>query len=89
MQQVYLIVSGTVQGVCYRMLCKKIAVSYDLKGWVRNLPTGEVEVLAQGEKEKLVKLVDWCKTGPPHANVVNVEVQWGNVINKFESFNIK
>jgi acylphosphatase len=45
-----------------------------LKGWVRNLPDGRVEVLAQGDPEQLKALEAFCRKGPPHARVRDVEV---------------
>ena len=45
-----------------------------LKGWVRNLPDGRVEVLAQGDAERIDALESFCRQGPPHARVRDVEV---------------
>ena len=89
MLQVYLIISGKVQGVFYRISCQEIAQGLGLTGWVKNLPTGQVEVLAQGEKEKIEKLIEWCKKGPPGAKVSEVKVEWQNNLNKFVQFQIK
>lgn len=79
-------VSGKVQGIFYRASCEEIAKSYGLNGWVRNLPSGEVEVLAQGEKEKIEKLIQWCKKGPSGAKVIDVEVKWTEVKESFSTF---
>ena len=89
MFQVYLIISGKVQGVFYRVSCQEIAQGLGLTGWVKNLPTGQVEILAQGEKEKIEKLIEWCNKGPPGAKVSEVKVEWQNNLNKFVQFQIK
>ena len=89
MYQVHLIISGHVQGVFYRAFCQEIAESLDLKGYVQNLPTGEVEVLAQGEKEKIEKLINWCKKGPSDARVSDVKIEWEDIKEKFSGFSIK
>ncbi len=89
MYQVHLIVLGKVQGVFYRASCQDVAVKYGLHGWVKNLYTGEVEAVAQGEKEKLEKFIEWCKKGPPHADVSGTEVQWEEVTEVFNGFGIK
>jgi acylphosphatase len=47
-----------------------------VSGWARNLPDGRVEVLAQGEKEAVERLVEWCHQGPPTARVTRVEIQY-------------
>ena len=87
MHQVHLIISGKVQGVFYRASCEEVAQSLGLKGWVCNLPTGQVEVLAQGEKEKVEKLITWCKKGPLDAKVNDVKVEWEDIKEKFAGFN--
>ena len=86
MQQVHVLISGKVQGVFYRTSCLEVAQKLGLTGWVKNLSTGQVEVLAQGEKEKLEKLIEWCREGPAGAKVSSVEVRWDEIINKFENF---
>ena len=89
MFQVHLIISGKVQGVFYRASCQEVAQVLGLTGWVKNLQDGNVEVLAQGEKEKIEKLIEWCKKGPSGAKVSGVEIKWGNVLNNSLSFEVK
>lgn len=89
MYQAHLIISGKVQGVFYRASCQEVAEKLDLTGFVKNLPTGEVEVLAHGKKEKLEKLVEWCKKGSPDARVTNVNVRWDTAIEEFCFFSIE
>ena len=89
MHQAHIIISGRVQGVFYRASCQEIAQMHDLKGWARNLPTGEVEVLAQGEKEKIEKLITWCKKGPPGARVSDVKIEWSNQSDDLSNFEIR
>lgn len=67
------LVSGLVQGVGYRQACRQTARSLGLVGWVRNLPDGAVELVAQGESGSVDTLVDWLWSGPPAANVAGVE----------------
>ena len=88
MDQVHLIISGKVQGVFYRASCQKIAIQYDLKGWVKNLSTGQVEVLAQGKKEEIEKFINWCKKGPPHAIVNDLEIKWQPLNHDYNTFEI-
>ena len=89
MYQVCLVISGNVQGVFYRASCQDVAVKYGLSGWVRNLPSGEVGVLVQGEKEKIEKLIEWCKKGPPNARVEEVKVKWEEVTGVFNGFGVR
>ena len=89
MYQAQLIISGKVQGVFYRASCQEVAQGLGLAGWARNLSTGQVEVLVQGEKEKIEKLIEWCKKGPPEARVNEVKTEWQDLSGKISNFTIK
>jgi len=66
-------VSGRVQEVGYRQMCRSVARSLDLAGWVRNLSDGRVELFAQGETGALDRLITWAWAGPSTAAVSGVE----------------
>lgn len=66
-------VAGRVQEVCFRASTQKQANLYGLTGWVRNLPDGQVEVMAFGNEQQLDELKQWLKSGPSLARVSNVE----------------
>jgi acylphosphatase len=70
---VHAIVSGQVQQVGYRQSCRHVARSLDLTGWVRNLPDGRVEVMAQGEADNVDRLITWLWAGPTLARITGVE----------------
>lgn len=67
-------ISGRVQGVCFRAYTRDEARRLGLKGWVRNLADGRVEVLAQGDPGDLGRFESWCRQGPPHARVQEVNL---------------
>ena len=67
-------ISGLVQGVFFRASTLKKAQQYGLTGWVKNLPDGRVEVIANGADGDLEKLYIWLKHGPPMANVTDVSM---------------
>ncbi|HJW15947.1 MAG TPA: acylphosphatase [Flavisolibacter sp.] len=73
-RSVHLLVQGKVQGVFFRATAKEMAESLDLKGWVKNTPAGEVEIMACGNREKVQEFIDWCKKGPSRAFVTAVQV---------------
>jgi acylphosphatase len=60
----------------------------NLTGWVRNLRDGRVEVLAEGDKDKLGELISRLNQGPPLAQVDNVNVKWEEYKGEFEDFRI-
>lgn len=67
------LVSGRVQGVSFRYWTRETAVRLGLRGWVRNLPDGRVEVLAQGEGQAMERLQLALHDGPPMSQVQDVE----------------
>jgi acylphosphatase len=66
-------VSGLVQGVSFRYWTRETATRLGLRGWVRNLPDGGVEVLAQGTEEATERLRRALHDGPPMSQVQAVE----------------
>jgi acylphosphatase len=68
-----ILVSGRVQRVGYRDWAVRLAKQLGVKGWVRNLNDGRVELLAEGDDEVLVSLAEALREGPPLAVVDHVE----------------
>lgn len=84
----FVFVSGRVQGVFFRMFTVKEARALGLCGRVRNISDGRVEVFAEGEREKLERLIERLKVGPPGAVVEKVQVDWGEYQHEFDDFQI-
>lgn len=82
-------VSGLVQGVFFRANTVSVATKLGLKGFVRNLPDGSVEVMAEGERELLEKLLEWCAHGPEGARVTKTETKWEENKNEFRDFRVR
>lgn len=74
MPSVHLLISGKVQGVFFRASARNLARELGLRGWIRNNEEGKVESMATGESEALQLFVEWCRSGPPDAEVTEVEV---------------
>ncbi len=72
----HVLASGRVQGVFYRASAADRARTLGLSGWVRNLPDGRVEALFEGREAVILKMIDWCRLGPPAAQVSGVDVTW-------------
>jgi len=79
-------VRGRVQGVYFRGSTAEEARSLQLAGTVRNLQDGSVEVVATGPRERLERLIDWCRRGPPAARVEAADVHWHAHPVRFSSF---
>lgn len=69
---IHCLVSGRVQGVCYRAYTQREARRLGLTGWVRNLLDGRVEVMASGSPAALEEFRQWLHRGPPQAAVNGV-----------------
>lgn len=86
--QVRLLVTGLVQGVFFRANAQRMAKKFSVKGWVKNLLNGDLEIVAEGNKEDLHQFISWCHQGPPGAIVKNVEATWREYEGKFTDFKI-
>jgi len=82
------LIKGTVQGLFFRNFCKEKAEELKIRGFVRSLETGEIEIYAEGEKENLAKLEFLLKKGPPHAQIREVKIEEKKWTGNFEEFKI-
>lgn len=74
-RRVRLVVSGRVQGVGFRYAARDAAAENGVSGWVRNLPDGSVEIVAQGPASAVAAMTAWAYRGPRHASVDGVHVE--------------
>jgi acylphosphatase len=83
------VVYGYVQGVFFRAFVSRRAEELGLSGYVRNLPGGAVEVLAEGERKQLERLIGYLKVGPPSAKVEKVVTEWAEYSGKYSGFGVR
>ena len=67
---------GVVQGVGFRYYTLRMAKKLGLVGYVKNLNNGGVEIMADGEKQNIMKLIEEVRIGPPGASVENLKIIW-------------
>ncbi|MCJ7665582.1 MAG: acylphosphatase [Actinobacteria bacterium] len=82
-----LLLSGRVQGVGFRYFTESIAGKYNIMGYVKNTPAGNVELLCQGEEEEVRIFIDEIGKGPAFSvitDVVTREVTDNKIYNCFE-----
>jgi acylphosphatase len=89
MKRVQAFVSGDVQGVFFRASTRDKARELGVKGCVRNLRDGRVEIVAEGSEQAVDDLIAWARTGPPHATVENVEVTEEPARGNLSSFTVR
>jgi len=87
--RVHLVIRGRVQGVGFRFATEDEASALGLTGWVRNLASGEVEIVAEGRREPLELLAKWANSGPRMARVESVAEEWSEFTGQFADFVIR
>ena len=83
-----LVVKGTVQGIFFRQFVKGHADKLGLRGFVRNLESGDVEIVVEGEGEQIERLVGFARKGPAHAQIRDVKVEERKWSGDFEEFKV-
>ncbi len=86
-KSVRLYVDGIVQGIFFRAFIKENAERYNVKGFVRNLEDGRVEIFLEGNAEDVNKMIELSKKGPRHSQIRRVEVK-PEKFQDFKSFKI-
>ena len=81
MKSVQIIISGRVQGVFFRDNTRRKAIELGLAGYARNLKDGTVEIVAEGNENKINELVEFIKKGPGIAKVENVQIKHKEIEN--------
>jgi acylphosphatase len=89
MQSLHCTVSGVVQGVNFRSWTRSQADNLNIKGWVRNLSDGRVEVLAQGSEDSLEELKKRLFNGPTMSRVEDVHCEWIDYDKEHSSFELR
>ncbi len=85
----HLLISGRVQGVGFRYRAQNIAQNLGVRGWIKNCWDGKVEVVMEGEEDKVKKLIDWCYQGPRSAEIEKIDLEWEEFKGEFTNFDIK
>jgi acylphosphatase len=87
-KRIHITVSGVVQGVGFRMYARQEARRLGLRGYVRNVASGAVEIVAEGDGGQIDQLVEWARRGPPSAWVESVAVVPSEPTNEYTAFDI-
>lgn len=88
-KRVHAYVSGRVQGVFFRETTRRKGEELNLSGWVRNLPDGRVETVAQGEEEMVKEFLEWLYTGSSYSRVENVDFEWEAGVEPLAGFSVR
>ncbi|HEX6108042.1 MAG TPA: acylphosphatase [Ktedonobacteraceae bacterium] len=88
-QELHAYVHGWVQGIGYRYFVVNNALALGLRGYTRNQSDGSVEVLAQGTRSALERLLTMLQQGPSAAEVSEVRIQWGQPTEHLSGFHVR
>jgi acylphosphatase len=90
MKRIVVSVQGRVQGVGYRYFVNDYAQQNPVTGYVRNMPDGSVEVVAEGTEKFLVQFIRYIyAVDDPFIRVDNIVVDWGISTGEFSGFEIR
>jgi acylphosphatase len=67
-------IEGKVQGVFFRDTTRRKALELGVSGWVRNVPSGDVEAYLEGDEASVDSMLSWLWEGPPPASVEDVRI---------------
>jgi acylphosphatase len=84
-----IIINGLVQGVGFRYYIVRHAERLGLTGYTKNLYTGEVQTVVEGEVPVIEELFSLIRTGPGHASVKNAKIYWSDSKDEFTSFEVR
>ncbi len=79
---------GTVQGIFFRQFVKEGADELKLRGFVRNLESGDVEIVVEGEDDAIERLRNKVREGPKHAQIRDVAVEKRKWSGDFDGFKV-
>lgn len=88
-QRVHIVVSGRVQGVGFRYHTQRTAMALGLTGYVRNLPDGGLEIVAEGAPDNLRDLAAWARHGPRTAYVADMRTAFCEATGEFADFAVR
>jgi acylphosphatase len=74
-KSVRIYISGAIQAIFYKAFIKENAERYNVKGFIRSLDDGRIEIFLEGNPEEVNKLTEFAKKGPRHTNVKNFEIK--------------
>ena len=85
---VKIVILGSVQGVFFRQFVKEEADKLGVRGFVRNIDNGNVEIIVEGDMDKVNKLIEICRQGPKYAQIRNFSVEEKKFSGDYKEFKI-
>ena len=89
MKRIKVLIYGRVQGVSFRAFIKHKAILLNLKGYIKNLSSGKVEAIFEGEDKAIQEIINGCKKGPLASKVTDIKIKEESYKNEFKDFEIR
>ncbi|MCX6170438.1 MAG: acylphosphatase [Ignavibacteriales bacterium] len=89
MKRAEILINGLVQGIGFRYFVVRLAEKFGLKGYTKNLYTGEVYTVVEGELAVIEEFFNKIKIGPSQADVKNASIKWSESKNEFTKFEVR
>jgi acylphosphatase len=87
--RVRMIIRGRVQGVFFRASAAEQGYTLGVRGFARNRADGAVEIVAEGTRRNLERLLKWAQAGPSRARIDEVRTEWDRATGEFSGFAIR
>jgi acylphosphatase len=88
-KQIHVLYSGRVQGIGFRFTAEDVALGLGVMGWVKNLPDGRVEVVAEAEEKVLLQYLEQIKNSFLKKYITNEEISWVQATGHYTDFQIR
>ena len=88
-KRLHALFKGRVQGVGFRYTAEAIAHEAGVTGWVRNLPDGDVEILAEGTEQALSAMLEKIQSSQLGRHIRKTETEWQEYRNEFTEFRVE
>jgi acylphosphatase len=88
MKRVKIKITGKVQGIFFRVHVKSFAIRNNITGYAKNINDNALEVLAEGEDNAILNIIEYCKKGPEGAIVEKLDIEEQSYKNEFKGFSI-
>ncbi len=85
---VHILATGKVQGVFFRQATKVVATKNNVTGWVKNLDSGQVEILLEGYTQNVNAVIDWCHKGPANSRVDEIKINQQEFSGEYSNFQV-
>ena len=88
-KQIHVFYLGRVQGIGFRFTAEDVALGLGVMGWVKNLPDGRVEIIAEGEEKILLQYLEQIRNSFLKKYITNEEISWAQATGKYADFQIR